>query len=189
MKKIISLFKRDYEKTKLIYDEVVEGAEWVINGEGFSTRKWDGTACLIKDGKLFKRYDAKHGKTPPEGFIAAQEPDSVTGHWPGWIEVDFEKPENKYFKEGWDNTSSIFKNISTTYELIGPKINGNAEKNANHVLIPHNHEISPFYLGEISFFALKNWFIGRDVEGIVWHHPDGRMVKIKKKDFGMKRGD
>ena len=25
------------------------------------------------------------------------------------------------------------------------------------------------------------------VEGIVWHHPDGRMVKIKTKDFGLKR--
>lgn len=35
MNKIISLFKRDYEYTRLIYDEVVEGAEWVIQGEGF----------------------------------------------------------------------------------------------------------------------------------------------------------
>jgi hypothetical protein len=26
----------------------------------------------------------------------------------------------------------------------------------------------------------------KDIEGIVWHHPDGRMVKIKKKDFGYK---
>jgi hypothetical protein len=26
-----------------------------------------------------------------------------------------------------------------------------------------------------------------NIEGIVWHHSDGRMVKIKAKDFGIKR--
>ena len=30
---------------------------------------------------------------------------------------------------------------------------------------------------------------GHVVEGIVWHHPDGRMVKIKRKDFGFKWPD
>ena len=45
MKKIISLFKRDYggESPKglgnrLCYDEIVEGAEWVVAGEGIATR-------------------------------------------------------------------------------------------------------------------------------------------------------
>jgi hypothetical protein len=27
-----------------------------------------------------------------------------------------------------------------------------------------------------------------DIEGLVFHHPDGRMAKIKLRDFGMKRG-
>ena len=27
--------------------------------------------------------------------------------------------------------------------------------------------------------------IARNIEGIVWHHPDGRMVKIKARDFGL----
>lgn len=27
-----------------------------------------------------------------------------------------------------------------------------------------------------------------NVEGVVWHHPDGRMVKIKTRDFGLTRG-
>lgn len=43
MRKVISLFKRDYEGTRLVFDEVVEGAEWVVAGEGIATRKWDGT--------------------------------------------------------------------------------------------------------------------------------------------------
>ena len=64
VQKIISLFKRDYENTRLVYDEVVPGAEWVVAGEGRATRKWDGTCCMVRNGVLYKRYDAKRGKTP-----------------------------------------------------------------------------------------------------------------------------
>src|SRR5687768_781257 len=129
MEKIKSLFKRDYEGTRLIYDELVEGSEWVIAGEGIATEKFDGTSCLIKEGKLFKRYDAKHGKTPPEGFIPAQDPDPVTGHYPGWLPVDFSKPENKWhyeaFAENWVKSDG-------TYELVGAKIQGNPYKLEGH---------------------------------------------------------
>ena len=38
MKKIISLFKRNYETDKLVRNEVVPGAEWVLQGEG--TARW-----------------------------------------------------------------------------------------------------------------------------------------------------
>ncbi len=93
MQKIISLFQRNYDGDRLVRDEVVPGAEWVIAGEGVATRKWDGTAVLVRDGRLFARYDAKRGKTPPAGWEAAQEPDPVTGHWPGWIEAT--RPEDR----------------------------------------------------------------------------------------------
>jgi hypothetical protein len=73
MKKIPSLFKREYgSKARLIYDEIVPGTEWAHAGEGVTTRKIDGTSCLIRDGKLYKRYDAKAGRTPPDGFEPAQ---------------------------------------------------------------------------------------------------------------------
>ena len=39
-----------------------------------------------------------------------------------------------------------------------------------------------------TFVALRDYLQRHDIEGIVWHHPDGRMVKIKGKDFGLKRG-
>lgn len=75
MKKIPSVFVRNYDGDRLVRDEVVPGCEWVIAGEGIATRKWDGTACLVRGGKLYRRYDAKHGKTPPPGFDPAQDPD------------------------------------------------------------------------------------------------------------------
>lgn len=37
------------------------------------------------------------------------------------------------------------------------------------------------------FTGIREYLRTHDVEGIVWHHPDGRMVKVKGKDFGLKR--
>lgn len=48
MKKIISLFCRNYDGDRCVRDEVVPGAEWVIAGEGTPTRKYDGTCCMIR---------------------------------------------------------------------------------------------------------------------------------------------
>lgn len=184
MQKIISLFQRNYEGDRQVRDEVVPGAEWVIKGEGVATRKYDGTCCRIEKGKFYKRYDAKHGKTPPEGFIAAQDPDPVTGHWPGWLEVSDTAKEDKWFREGYLNTSWEDLLINGTFELIGPRINGNKDGCDMHMLVPHGHEVLDD--APRTFAELKEWFKDKDIEGIVWHHPDGRMVKIKKKDFGYK---
>ncbi|MFX1570630.1 MAG: DUF5565 family protein [Promethearchaeota archaeon] len=180
MKKIISLFKRNYNENRLVINEIVEGAEWVINGEGIATRKFDGTCCKIENGKLYKRYDAKKGKKPPKEFISAQEPDFITGHWPGWVPVT-NSSNDKWHNEAMDNNLS-----DGTYELCGPKIQGNPEKYEKHILIPHGQEI--LFDVPTTFEDLKEWFKNKDIEGIVWHHSDGRMVKIKKKDFGYKRG-
>ncbi|MBB0995723.1 hypothetical protein G6024_01120 [Dietzia maris] len=180
MKKIISLFKRDYEGTRLVYDEVVPGAEWVIEGEGIATRKWDGTCTKYENGTLFKRYDAKKGKNPPAGFIPAQEPDPVTGHWPGWIAVG-DGPEDKWFREGLANTDNL---TNGTYELAGPKVQGNPEHLENHQLIRHGADELE---APRSFDELKAWIATQDIEGVVWHRDNGDMVKIKKKDFGLKR--
>ena len=38
------------------------------------------TCGLVRDGRLYKRYDAKQGKTPPAGFEPAQDPDEVTNN-------------------------------------------------------------------------------------------------------------
>lgn len=184
MQKIISLFQRNYDGDRLVRNEVVPGAEWVINGEGYATRKWDGTCCKIEKGKFYKRYDAKKGKTPPDGFVAAQEPDPVTGHWPGWLLVDDSSKEDKWHREGFMNTDTDTLCLDGTFELVGPKINGNHDRFEKHILIPHGTDI--LENAPRTFDELKEWFANVNIEGVVWHHPDGRMVKIKKKDFGYK---
>lgn len=186
MQKIISLFKRDYEGTRQVYDEVVPGAEWVQAGEGRATVKWDGTCCLVRDGKLYKRYDAKHGKQPPPDFEPAQEPDPKTGHWPGWVPVREDNPGDQWHLAAWrshlSNTGGQPLHDGT-YELVGPKIQGNPNGWDRHYLIVHGGET----LDNVptTFDALRQWLADHRYEGIVWHHPDGRMVKIKRRDLGL----
>lgn len=186
MKKIISLFQRNYDGDRLVRDEVTPGAEWVINGEGIATRKWDGTCCMVEDGILYKRYDAKNGKKPPEGFIPAQEPDPITGHWPGWLITTPLNKEDRWHVEAMENMRDKYPLPDGTYELIGPKINGNKEQWDRHELIRHGEE-KIYFPGGVTFETVKRFLDEVHYEGIVWHHPDGRMVKIKKKDFGYKR--
>lgn len=186
MKKIISLFQRNYGGDRLVRDEIVPGAEWVVAGEGVATRKWDGTCCMVRDGKLFKRYDAKKGKTPPPNFEPAQDYDEVTGHMPGWIPVG-DGPEDRWHREAF-GTGEVFWN--DTFELCGPKINGNPEGFDHHVLVPHGEARIDDTIADgpgRTFLTIRAYLATAGIEGIVWHHPDGRMVKIKAKDFGWKR--
>ena len=189
MQKIISLFQRNYDGDRLVRDEVVPGAEWVLAGEGVATRKWDGTSCLIQGGRLHKRYDAKHGKTPPPGFIPAQEaPDPKTGHWPGWL-MTGGGPEDRWHREALIThaQSGDWPLPDGTYELVGPKVQGNPDQFDEHRLIRHGREI--LHHVPRDFDGIKRYLsVDSHIEGIVWHHPDGRMVKIKAKDFGLKRG-
>jgi len=199
MKKVISLFKRDYEGNRLVYDEVVEGAEWVIEGEGVATEKIDGTSCMIRDGKLYKRYDAKKGKTPSATFIPAQAPDPITGHWPGWVPIG-DGPEDRWHREAIEGIkldAVIYRQFRSlnwppdedvTVELIGPKVQWNKYGLSTHIIRPHGDHIlwdAPYS----SFDAIKKYLEDNpQYEGIVWWHIplDGRLVKIKRKDFGLK---
>jgi hypothetical protein len=175
MEKIISLFKRDYEGTRLVFDEVVPGAEWVLAGEGQATEKFDGTCCRVKDGRLYKRFDCKQGKKPPANFEPSQAPDPVTGHWPGWVPVG-DGPEDRWHREALNGEAD------GTYELVGPKVQGNPYGLLKHQLYRHG---AITVKAPRDFLGIKVFLADNIMEGIVWHHPDGRMVKIKRKDFGL----
>lgn len=176
VQKIISLFQRNYTTDNLVRNEVVPGAEWVIAGEGVATRKFDGTCCMIRDGKLYKRHELKAGKTAPAGFEAAQEPDAVTGDVPGWVPVG-DGPEDRWHREAFEDMLKI----DGTYELIGPKVQGNPDRVSCHSLTKHGAHGVP--LCPRDFDGLKAFLDTAGIEGVVWHNLDGRMVKIKRKDF------
>lgn len=183
-------------------DQVTPGCEWVLAGEGEATEKLDGSACLVQGGKLFKRYDAKHGKTPPPGFVPAQpEPDPKTGHWPGWLPVG-DGPDDKWHRRAWASAQEAGGIQDGTYELIGEGVQGDPYELENAtLLIAHGvmfskvalwiaalEEARPLLVGPRTFTSIASTLEQFYIEGIVFHHPDGRMAKVTRKGFGLPWG-
>lgn len=175
MKKIPTIFVRNPEKS-CSTTLVTPGCEWVFSGEGVATRKYDGTCCLVKGGILYRRREVKPGKLAPDDFIEVDH-DAVTGKSVGWLPVGNSK-EDKHHRTAF---STAFM-PDGTYELLGPKIQGNPEKSNGLVLL--KHEYAQVYKdAPRTYEGLKVWLKDKDIEGIVFHHPDGRMAKIKKRDL------
>ena len=141
MKKIPTLFVRKFENGKVvgITPEVTPGMEWVLQGEGIATVKYDGSCCAIINGEFYKRYDAKKGKLVPEGAIKCQEePDPVTGHMPCWVKVDRTNPADKWFVAAYDHTLEAYDKLEDgTYEAVGVHFQGNPYGCEDDLLILH----------------------------------------------------
>lgn len=183
MNKIPSVFQRIFSakgRVTGITEAPTPGCEWVLAGDGVATRKWDGTAVMVQAGKLHKRLDIKNLKEPPPGWVPCARLEDSNSK-PGWYPVG-DGPEDRWHREAWELCSDA---DDGTYELCGPKINGNPENFAKHTLVQHGLEVhhdAPRTLG-----GLREYLEPLDVEGLVFHHPDGRMAKIRKEDLGLKR--
>ncbi|MFH7017525.1 hypothetical protein [Flavobacterium sp. FlaQc-47] len=183
MKKISTLFAKNPNNLARVINKINAENAWVITGEAIATRKFDGTAVAIIDGELFKRFDAKKGRSIPENAIPCQEADAITGHHPHWVKCDRSKSSDTFFFEGFEGLKA---KTDGTYELCGPKVQGNPEKLERHFLIRHGSEVLDFVSFE--FDDLEKFLSENDIEGIVFHHiSDTRMCKLRKSDFGIKR--
>lgn len=183
MKKIPTLFERQYENHKVvgISDKVTPGMEWVLDGEGAATLKVDGSCCAIIDGVFYKRYDAKKGKTPPAGAIPCCEPDPVTGHHPHWVKVNPENPADKWFVEAYEFTGMHSTLKNRTYEAVGPHFNGNPYNTDKDVLVAHGMTIDGV---PRTFEGIREYLRTHAIEGIVFWKDGEPMCKIKRSDFG-----
>ena len=90
-----------------------------------------------------------------------------------------------------DDENSLYKikvKEDGTYELIGEKVQGNPEKIEGHHLIKHGAKVLQGLVNPMTFENLKEYLEKVDIEGIVFHHKsDGRMCKLRKSDFGIRR--
>ena len=176
MRKIPTMFERSDDRRSVV-DRITPGCEWVAAGEGRATRKWDGTCCKVENGYLYARREIKPGQATPDDFVL-EELDETTGKAFGWVPVG-DGPEWRYHNE------AIAGGLPEdgTYELIGPKINGNRDHWPTHALVRHGaFEV----LAPRDYEGLRTLLTGPnrlDYEGFVFHHPDGRMAKIKARDF------
>jgi hypothetical protein len=200
MKKIKTVFKINRE-TGMATTEVMPGAQWVINGEGTATLKVDGSASMVKDGILYKRFDRRlkseytkklralgsefqvtedmFNILPANAIPCEEKPDPVTYHHPHWVPIDKNKPEDAFHVKAWEAAGGNLED--GTYELIGPKINNNPYKLEEYKLVKHGAEV--LNIPDRSFEGLKAFLESLNGEGVVFHHLNGEMFKIRRKDM------
>ena len=187
MKKIPTLFEREFKDHNVIkiLPKVRPGMEWVLKGEGVATVKYDGSCCAIIDGEYYKRYDCKKGKIPPEGFIPCCEPDTITGHWPGWVKGDEKNPADKWFVTAYEMTVMLenygMKLSDGTYEAVGRCFQNNPYNFTSNKLIKHGKEIVEV---ERTFDGIKKYISEHEIEGLVFWKDGIPQCKIKRSDFG-----
>jgi hypothetical protein len=187
MRKIPTVFVRDHEDRRYVTTEVNPGCEWVFAGEGVPTRKYDGTCVMLDIADFWwARREVKPGKQPPAHFRPV-ETDEVTGKTVGWEPIK-QSPFAKFHAEALDRWTAPQLLEPGTYELIGPKVNGNPEGLSGHELVSHAYAFPIALMSAIHpdlppqdvvrrLGELYGW------EGVVWHHRDGRMAKLKAKDL------
>jgi Family of unknown function (DUF5565) len=178
MRKTPTAFDRDWDGDRSrVVNAPHKDCGWVFAGEGIATRKLDGTCCMVRDSKLYKRRELRKGR---EGAP------TIRGRRYGRrnrLSCDI-GPENKWHMQAFEGRHLA----DGTYELVGPKTQGNPEEYAAQTLVSHNDPALIFDpQPPRDFDGLRAWMEGKDIEGIVWHHPDGRMAKLKLRDFGLKR--
>ena len=192
MRKIPTLFERDFSGGSAKATPIVtKGYEWVLEGDGVATIKYDGACCAIIDGEFYRRYDAKHGKPVPEGAIKCQEEaDPITGHLPCWIKCDRFNPADKWLWSAFDVLVSTLpqypndvKTLDGTYEAIGLHFQSNPYNLKRDILVRHGENVVDI---PRSFEGIREWLENHEEEGIVFWKDNKPQCKIKRSDYGIK---
>ena len=183
MDKIPTLFDRgpDFK----VIDKVRAGCEWVFQGEGAATEKLDGTniRLTIRSGEIVR---VEKRRNPNK----VQKKKGIVDGW--YVDADAYSPEDRWIHEAAGNTDvSDWPDGEHSCEALGPRIQGNPLNLDRHLCVPFDLQIPEYDLGKRDYAALKSLLAdlesrfspGAPAEGVVFHHPDGRRAKIKRKDF------
>lgn len=171
MQKIPTLFKKKFDENNKYLGVIPEwNVELDPNKLYAVTVKWDGTACAIIDGELYKRYDVKPGRKIPDGAIMCQPYDENAKHNPCWVKCDRNNPSDKWHWVAFDKGTAYDAPISRkyypftdgTYELIGKHIQNNPYHIDDEILITHGKYIVSVYRfmedsPKSEFCRFKSW--------------------------------
>jgi hypothetical protein len=183
MEKIPTLFERD-DRFRVVDKPRAECA-WVFAGDGMGTEKLDGTnvRLTVRSGRLVR---VEKRRNPDK----AQKKLGIVDGW--YVDTVEDAPGDRWILEAARNTDvSSWADGEHSCEAIGPRIQGNPLDLAEHVCVPFN-VAAPIYgdvprsyaeLGDYLDTLESRFAPGHLAEGIVFHHPDGRRAKIKRKDF------
>lgn len=108
MKSIPTIFVWD-KATRTVINKPARDINWVFEGKGVATRKYDGVAIMVDAGKVYVRLEWRTGDKLPNGFIKLQDvnPKKPEAPIPGWAPVDMRfitkpvGPDEKALREAW----------------------------------------------------------------------------------------
>lgn len=183
MEKIPTIFERG-ENFKVV-NKPRQECEWVFAGEGQSTEKLDGMniRVTIRRGEIVR---VEKRRNPSK----IQKQKGIVDGW--YVDANELGSEDKWIYEAVRATEvSSWPDGEHPCEALGPNIQGNPLGLKNALCVPFNlsipvYQSSPRTYEELRSFlqVLESQFSpGHLAEGIVFHHPDGRRAKIKRKDF------
>jgi hypothetical protein len=187
MEKIPTILERDLVHPGRVTNQPNPKATWVFAGHGTATRKYDGT-CVMLDSAMawWARREVRDGRPTPEGYVPVSH-DPATGKTVGWEPLGGEHPYHGQLLDAIRHDTRTFSQWKPgTFELIGPKVQGNPESERNHRLVAHaDADVIELPARDVLTIATCVVELAEKFgyEGIVFHHPDGRMAKIKAKDF------
>lgn len=149
-----TLYLRD-ERGKLT-SEINPECQWVFDGEGVPTYKWDGTNVRVEVYEGRVRTILGRDKKSQLPACAQELVGQLAGrHGSGWYHA----------------------------ELVGPKVNGNRHRATEAHL--EFFDVTPALLRpyETPIETVAAHCPTSRSEGVVWHHPDGRRAKLRAQDL------
>jgi hypothetical protein len=183
MEKIPTIFDRG-EGFKVV-PQPRKDCEWVFAGEGRATEKLDGTnvRLTVRAGRVV-RVEKRRNPTK------VQKQQGIVDGW--YVDADENGKEDKWIFEAVRATDTNgWPDGEHSAEALGPSIQGNPLGLTSHLCVPFNLEVPVYEDVPRTFEGLKallsalpsKFSPGHLAEGIVFHHPDGRRAKLKRKDF------
>lgn len=184
MKKIQTIFDRNWEGDKTVIDKPIESPPDLSFAR--ATEKLDGmnVRVTIRSGisvRLEKR------RNPDK----VQKQKGISEPW--YKDADEYDQGDKWLFDALKNTAlAELPDGEWSGEALGPNIQGNPlNLETNRIVFFSLNQAPVFENVPTTWNALKEWLpaqkskYGNDcgIEGIVWHCADGSMFKIKTKDF------
>lgn len=186
MRKILTIYERNWETDRKVNSQLIVDFDFE---NAIATEKLDGMniRVTIRNGVVVRSEKRRN-----PGKLQKQQ--GIIDPW--YVDIDEHSSQDKWLVNAIRNTNfSDVPDGEWPGEAIGTNIQGNPLKlEGNKVFLfslPTWRQKICLENVPTSFEDLRAYLksqkssIGSDclIEGIVWHHPNGDMVKIKRRDF------
>lgn len=183
MKKIPTIFNRDWDGNRKVIPEYSQEFDF---SNALATEKLDGTNVRVTvRNHTCVRLEKRRNPDKIQKHKGIEEP------W--YVDADLVSPQDKHIADALQNTNlDSIPDGEWSGEAIGKDIQGNPLGLDKNIIVLFSCGQAPIFPEGVptTYEELKTWLSNRDslygtgkIEGVVWHWADGKMAKIKTKDF------